>query len=269
MKPVLKYPGAKNRIASWIVQYFPETPHYLEPYFGSGGAFFEKKPSSHEVINDCDDRVVNLFTVIRTRGHDLASAIETTPYARSEYDASYTLTDDPLENARRFLVRCWMAHGFVPSRRTGWRHNGSKSLQPVTRLWNDVPDRIRASMARLKHAEIECFPALALIERYATADTLIYADPPYVLDTRKGKAIYRYEMDDRDHHHLLDALDAHPGPVVVSGYANAIYDSCLTHWYRVTKRVSAEKGQIRTEVLWMNPVCVARLEGVQCLMDFS
>lgn len=259
MKPVLKYPGAKWRDAAWIVSHLPATTHYVEPYTGSGGVFFNKPASPHEVINDLDGRIVNLFRVVRERGDELARLIDLTPYARSEYYESYAAADDPLEDARRFLVRCWMAHGFKPYCRTGWRHNGSKSVQPLPQLWNDVPSRIRAVIDRLKHAEIECIPALALIERYHTGDTLIYADPPYVLSTRKGRKLYAHEMSDADHLLLLDALDAHPGPVALSGYRCGLYDERLTSWRRAEIEVQAEKGQTRTECLWLNPVLCERL----------
>lgn len=252
MKPILKYPGAKWSMADWIVGHLPAHNHYAEPFLGSGAVFFNKPKAPHEVINDLDGRVVQLCRVVRDRGDELARAIEMTPYARAEYYESYTATGDDLEDARRFLVRCWMAHGFKPFCRTGWRHNGSKSLQPITNLWNDLPARIRATVARLKDAEIESVPALAIIERYSTSDTLIYADPPYVLSTRSHKKLYKHEMTDADHLTLLDALDAHPGAVVLSGYHSGLYDERLSHWHAVETTVQAEKGQSRTEVLWLN-----------------
>jgi DNA adenine methylase len=233
--------------------------HYAEPYFGSGGVFFNKQSSAHEVINDLDGRVMQLCRVVRTRGLELARAIKLTPYARAEYYESYSATGDELEDARRFMVRCWMAHGFKPYCRTGWRHNGSKSLQPITTLWNDLPARIEAVIDRLKNAEIESVPALAIVERYKTADTLLYLDPPYVLSTRRHKNLYAHEMTDADHMTLLDAIDEHPGPVVLSGYHSQLYDERLAHWHTREKTVSAEKGQSRTEVLWLNQTCIDRL----------
>ena len=38
MKPVLKYPGAKWRLASFIIEHMPEHESYVEPYFGWGAA---------------------------------------------------------------------------------------------------------------------------------------------------------------------------------------------------------------------------------------
>lgn len=42
MKPVLKYPGSKWRIAGEIVARIPEHHTYLEPFFGSGAVFSQR-----------------------------------------------------------------------------------------------------------------------------------------------------------------------------------------------------------------------------------
>jgi len=75
-------------------------------------------------------------------------------------------------------------------------------------------------------------------------------------------------MTDEDHIKLLDALDTHPGPVIVSGYACSLYDDRLAHWTRKTKEVRAELGKKREEVIWINPVaaesmCQSLFEGVE------
>ena len=54
MKPVLKYPGSKWRLAEWIVSLMPPHKSYLEPFFGSGAVFFKKPPSRIETINDLE-----------------------------------------------------------------------------------------------------------------------------------------------------------------------------------------------------------------------
>src|SRR5258708_9224550 len=86
IKPVLKYPGAKWRLADWIIQHLPPHKMYIEPFLGSGAIFFNKKPSEFELLNDRDGDVVNLFRVMRDSGQELAERIELTPWARSEYE---------------------------------------------------------------------------------------------------------------------------------------------------------------------------------------
>ena len=42
MNAILKYPGAKWRIADWIIEEMPAHHSYVEPFFGSGAVFFNK-----------------------------------------------------------------------------------------------------------------------------------------------------------------------------------------------------------------------------------
>lgn len=250
--PVLKYPGSKWRRAAWITSHLPPADIYLEPFFGSGAIFLQLPwQPTLSVLNDLDGQLVNLFQVIRDHTDELADRIRLTPWARAEYESSYHATDDPIEAARRFLVRCWQAHSTKTSHSTGWRNVGPRNDGATTTLWTQLPLRIRAIVDRLRSAEIECRPAIEIIARYRTPHVLIYADPPYVLSTRHGK-LYQHEMQDADHQHLLDLLDDHPGPVVLSGYRCTLYDERLRDWHRIERPTLAEKGNVRTEVLWLN-----------------
>ncbi len=253
IKPILKYPGSKANIAEWIVSFFPPHKHYIEPFFGSGAVFFNKPPAPHEVINDLSGDVVNLFRVVRERGEELAALIEMTPWARDECAIAHIPTSDPMERARRLVVKTWQAHGAGEARGgTTWSHT-LITLRYVERpaMWRKLPPRILALIGRLRDAEIENRDAVNMLADYAAPDVLIYADPPYPLSARNG-LMYQYEMTDADHAALLDALDAHPGPVVLSGYHCALYDERLSHWHTVERKTQAEKGNTRTEVLWLN-----------------
>lgn len=68
----------------------------------------------------------------------------------------------------------------------------------------------------MKDVQIENRPALQVVNRYNRSDVLIYADPPYLMDTRNGK-LYENEMSDEDHTELLHALLQHSGPAILSG----------------------------------------------------
>jgi DNA adenine methylase len=241
---------------------------YLEPFFGSGAVFFNKPPSKVETINDIDGQVVNLFRVIRERPEELARLVGWTPWVREEYYASFEETEDPVERERRFLVRAWQARASDLSKKVGWRHERQgKQGRNAGKVWDGLPERILRAAERLKQAQIENQDALILIERYRLPEVLIYADPPYPRSTRSND-FYTHEMTDADHLELLDALDKHPGPVLLSGYACPLYDDRLKHWDRKTARAIVEGGRERQEVLWLNPVAVERLGAVQQRMEF-
>lgn len=251
----LRYPGAKWMLGKKIAGYFEEHYHYVEPFFGSGAVFFSKEPSRHEVINDLDQRVVSLFRVIRDRADELAAQLDMTPWSRVEYDLSYDEeTGDELENARRFVVRTWQAHASDLSGRVGWRNRGTAQRRSgMSHRWARVPDEIMLLANRLLDAEIECRPALEVIQRVSSSsDALIYADPPYLRATRANH-MYRFEMLNPDEHlELLDALKYCRGQVILSGYMNDLYARELKGW-RVEKMPAprSEGHGARTEVLWI------------------
>jgi DNA adenine methylase len=269
LAPVVKYPGAKWRMAEWIAGHMPRHTTYVEPYFGSGAVFFRKEPSRVETINDVDGRVVNLFRAIRDHTEALCAAVEMTPWARDEYEASYAVAGDAVEDARRFLVRCWQAHGSRLSCRSGWRiDNRAGGDVLVAGRWQRLPGRIAAVAGRLRDAQIENRPALEVIGRHRLRSVLLYCDPPYLPAVRNGK-FYAHEMSTDDHVALLDALDAHPGPVLLSGYASALYNGRLASWHRVSRSGGIEGGQSRTEVLWLNPVAARSLPARQAILDLG
>ncbi len=266
VRPVLKYPGSKWRLAEWIISIMPPHKSYVEPFFGSGAVFFNKPPSRIETINDLDGEIVNLFRVVREQPEELERAVALTPYSREEYKRAWERrkagnVTDPVELARLTLVRYWQAVGARNIYRSGWRRDvaGRKAAYDLRR-WVHLPEWISGAVERLKETQIEQVPAVELIRRFAHPEVLIYADPPYVLSTRTQRQ-YNVEMaEDAQHIELLEALLAHPGPVMLSGYDNDLYNEMLPGWTRLCHKARSECGGARTECLWVNYPVQMRLE---------
>lgn len=253
---MIKYPGAKWGIAKWIIDFFPTHHSYLEPFFGSGGVLFTKPRSNIETVNDLDGDVVNLFDWIRKDPERLGQAIYWTPYARQVYDrawaAQYTETDS-FQRAVDFYVRMMMGHGFrTTGEKVGWKKDvQGREAAYAAGYWCKTPGVILEAAERLRGVQIENRPALEVISRFNFPNVLIYADPPYLLSTRHGKQ-YRCEMTEADHAELLEALRAHKGPVLLSGYDSDLYNENLWDWHREEISVMAQTATKRREVLWMN-----------------
>jgi len=249
----LKWHGGKRYLAKRIIELMPPHVHYVEPYFGSGAVFFTKKPSPHEVINDTNSALINFFRVLRDRTEDLCWALETTPWSREEYEISNIQTGDPLEDARRFVVRVWQAHASNLANKTGWKNRGVRQrARGMSVRWQRVPAELAELAWRLADAEIENRPAIEVMKRFAAKDCLIYADPPYLLSTRTQK-MYSHEMTEEEHIEMLEVLAAHPGPVVLSGYESKLYSEHLRDgWDEIRiKPPKVEKAAVRTEILWV------------------
>lgn len=256
MNSVIKYPGAKWSLARWIIGHFQPHHSYLEPFFGSGAVLFTKERSAIETVNDRDGDVVNLFYWMRTDPERLAHAIRWTPYARDVYDqawaAQYTETDS-FQRAVDFYCRMMMGHGFrTTGEKVGWKNDvQGREKAYAANYWCKTPEVIMEAAQRLRGVQIENKPAAEVISRFNYPNVLIYADPPYLLGTRHGKQ-YRHEMTDADHRDLLDALKAHRGPVLLSGYESQMYDDALRGWHKDTASAMAQTATKRREILWMN-----------------
>ena len=266
MRAVIKYPGSKWGLAKWIIGHFPEHHSYLEPYFGSGAVLFNKQLSHIETVNDLDGRIVNLFEWIKHDPERLAREIYYTPYARQVYeDAFVSDPEDSLQKALNFCIRLQMGHGFrTNGERVGWKSDvQGRERAYAAKDWCEIPGKIMQAAERLRGVQIECRPAVDVIRRFNSSKVLIYADPPYVLSTRHGKQ-YRCEMDDRGHEELLDVLLAHKGPVLLSGYDNALYNDRLRGWRREEAVSYSQAASRRTEILWMNfePEEQMRMAGI-------
>jgi DNA adenine methylase len=275
-RPVLRYLGGKWRLAPWIVSFFPSHRVYVEPFGGAGSVLLRKDRSMGECYNDLDGEVVNLFRVLRDpqQSARLREMIRLTPFAREEFDSAYEVCEEPVERARRLVVRSYMGHGSssaVSVRNTGFRAslvNRSGALPAGE--WPGLPDALERVTERLAGVLIENRPALQVIDRYDAEDALIYLDPPYVHETRtpkrKGGKIahaYRFEMTAEQHVELLDRIVACRSAIVLSGYASDLYDDALSDWSRHEIATHADGALDRIEVIWVNPHCAARLEAVR------
>lgn len=269
-RPVLRYHGGKWRLAPWIIRHFPPHRLYVEPFGGAGSVLLRKPRSYAEIYNDLDEEVVALFRVLRDpeQAGRLREMLDLTPYARSEFEQAYEPAGDPVEQARRTCVRSWMAHGSSGLRghSTGFRIGSQREYTTPAHDWRGFPAALPAIVERLRGVVIEKRPAAQLMERHDGPDTLFYLDPPYMFATRSQKRVgndlhhgYRHEIDDAGHARLLEQADGLAGMVVLSGYPSPLYDAALPRWRRVETAAQADRGEARTEVLWLNRPCVERL----------
>jgi len=226
-----------------------------------------------EVYNDLDDTVVTVFRTLRdpATAAELHRRIELTPFARAEFDWTYEAPTDDVDLAHKAIVRSFFGFGsdsVTRSCRTGFRAKMSDGKATPAQAWSTFADAIPSFTRRLRGVVIEKRPALEILDRYDTPETLYYVDPPYPHGTRsslgrRGTAThgYRHELTDDDHRALLERLRSLDGMVILSGYASPIYDDALADWARFERIALADGARERTEVLWINPRCAGRLES--------
>lgn len=82
-------------------------------------------------------------------------------------------------------------------------------------------------------------------------DTLVYADPPYLQETRKGGDLYDFELSDEEHTRLLEIATNAKCMVMISGYRSDLYDEALWNFTRIDYQTQTRRGMV-PESLWMN-----------------
>lgn len=267
----MRYQGGKWRMAPWIIGLFPPHHAYVEPFGGGASVLLQKPRSPIEVYNDLDEGIVGVFRVLRdpVLSEQLAQACALTPFSRAEFMAAWTDSPDPVENARRTVVRSQQGIGAKKrASRNGWRTRLSGGSPSST--WARWPDQVRSWCERLQGVALECTTWQRMVEIYDKKTTLFYCDPPYLLHTRAWdhREIYEHEMSDADHAELLVRLRAVDGMVVLSGYHSDLYDSMLGDWTRLERHARAQGNRPRVEVVWLNPAAAAATQQPQ-LLDFN
>lgn len=261
-RPIVRYHGGKWLLAPWVIDQFPGHRTYVEP-FGGAASVLLRKPRSHaEIYNEKDGEMVNLFRVARDHGEELRDRLELTPYAREEFKASYVATLDPIEQARRTVVRSFMGFGSAAAcgAQTGFRSQSHGSGGTPATDWANYTAALKAIIARLRGVVIENRDAIECMLAHDSETTLHYVDPPYVMDTRKMrnphcKKGYRFELTNEDHARLAKTLNELAGAVIVSGYPSELYDvDFFAGWHRIEREHLADGARARTEVLWMRNV---------------
>lgn len=264
-RPIVRWHGGKWRLAPWIISHFGQHRTYVEPYGGGWSVGLRKSRTYAEIWNDLDGELVNLFRVLRdpAGAAELVVQLKLTPFARDEFNGAYESSVEPIERARRLLVRSFMGHGSDGSSgiyRTGFRSNSNRSGTTPAHDWSNYPACLEVAIARLRGVVVENRDAIAVCRKHDSPETLHYVDPPYLHATRKranrrpdNGGVYRHELTDQEHDALLADLNLLEGMVVLSGYASATYDDALPGWRRVTRATHADGALPREEVLWLNP----------------
>lgn len=264
-RPALRYMGGKWRLAPWIISHFPPHRIYVEPYGGAASVLLQKPRSYAEVYNDLDGEIVEMFRVLRDPelAARLVASVALTPFARAEFELTYQVSDDPVEAARRLIARSFMGHGSTAvalRRRTGFRADSNRSGSTPAIDWRNLPPALEQIVDRLQGVVIENRPALSIMRRFDGADTLVYADPPYVHESRSQKRIhgalehaYNFEMGADDHAEMLAWMGTAKSMIILSGYGCAAYDDALPGWRRLERAALADGARARTEVVWINP----------------
>ena len=256
--------GGKFSHLDFILPNLPtDARHFCDVYGGSAAVIINRDPAPAETYNDLDSELVNFFRVLRDpkTSDELIRMIGLTPFSREELVAACEPPNgaDQVERARRFFVRARQTRtGLAQTSSEGrWAHcllTSRAGMAGAVSRWLGSVEGLSEIVQRLQRIQIENAPALEVIQRYDTPDTLFYLDPPYVHESRGDAAAYGAEMTDNDHRELAELLNTIKGRAAVSGYRTELYDDIFAAWNRIDAdpRIAHSVRTTRQESLWVN-----------------
>lgn len=89
VKPIMKWVGGKRELLPDLRKNIPssfdkETNTYYEPFIGGGALLFDILPH-HGVINDSNEELINLYTVVKNDVDSLVREVSSYPYDKDFY----------------------------------------------------------------------------------------------------------------------------------------------------------------------------------------
>jgi len=258
-KPIIKapfgWPGGKSRTVEWIVDLMPRSDIFVDVFGGSGIVMLNMPASKNDVFNDINSGVCSLYRCVRDRQKldRLIEWIESTIHSYEDWvtcKETWKDTADDVERAGRWLYM--VQYSFAGQGRAygfSRRHNAfSGKLLLKASIFGPIHDRFR-------NVNVENRDWREMLEKYDTEETVFYLDPPYP-DSDMAACYGKHVMGWDAQREMLERIKHLKGTVVLSGYANKLYDS-YTWSKRHTKEsfvstTKAEHGRVKAEeVLWI------------------
>jgi len=127
-----------------------------------------------------------------------------------------------------------------------WRDDGSRDLSTGL-VHGDFFGLVTSQVNAMRTA---AWPS-SLLDALAVRETVLYLDPPYLLETR-GDRRYKQELGhELEHRALLRWSTSARCMILISGYRSSLYDEMLQAWRCIEYPVMT-RGGLRMERLWMN-----------------
>lgn len=183
--PIVKWVGGKRQIIDDITKCIPKFSTYYEPFLGGGAVLFELQPKK-AVVNDQNEELMNMYTVIRDNVEDLIHLLAQHKNDKEHFykvreldrDKKLYATLSNIEKAARIIYlnkTCY--NGLFRVNRAGefntpfGKYKNPKILDEVT---------LRAVSHYLNHSKIKLLNEdFEMSLKGIRKGAFVYFDPPY------------------------------------------------------------------------------------------
>lgn len=274
----IKWHGGKRYLAKRIIELMPPHNRYLEAYAGGMSVLLNKPYEGiAEWANDTNSQLMQFWWALGCEPifKKFARMVEAVPLSEKSFTRACRniesvaklfaperppFTVDATVQAASFFIKMRMSRQGLgkdyctPTSRT------RRGMNENVSAWLTAVDGLPEIHARLRRVEVWSRPAVEAIRKLDGSDLLVYADPPYMHETRSSKGEYgEHEMTQEQHAELLQCLASIQGKFLLSGYHSDAYDRFAAEqgWqcaeFDLPNHASSSKSKERkTECVWMN-----------------
>lgn len=178
---LLRRLGNKQGIFHKILPYFPPHDIYVEPFFGAGGAFFNKPRAKHNFLNDNDREVFNLYMVCLEERERLKYELARMPVHQALWEHwKDNIPEDRVLRAVRFLL--YSNFGYMGMNASLCMIDRDPKAMALEEL-----ERLDFGEVKFGCSDFEPFLRSICIDspEKAMNSCFCYADPPYLEDGDK------------------------------------------------------------------------------------
>ena len=264
MRP-FSYYGSKSNLFKWILSYFPKNYvdlHYIEPFFGAGTLFFNKKPSKLETINDIDPAISTFYKVLKNTPNELIKKIDEILITEKAFKAYQPILankkkSDDMETAIAVFICYNMSFSshfrgaFSKMSKVNIFKKNIKTNNPKYLFLKKLQSLYLLSR-RLSLTNLLNRDAINIIKYNNNENTFFYLDPPY---PGAVQSAYKCQFSEKDFKNLLDCLKVTKAKFLLSCYKRE-WMNIPKRWNTIYKKSSLSK----------NIKIIKHKERVECLI---
>jgi len=196
-----RYAGGKFYARKHILKHIPIHDYYIEPFAGGASIFFAKPIAKHNIINDLDKELMNVYYFLRTFPNELIQFLSEFPASRElhNYFKNEFIPRNDLERAGRwYYLNRTSFSGIMNMKNCYWGYGDKFSMRPQN--W---PRNILRSSEKLSSVVLSCLDFETIINN-APDNSFLFVDPPYYKADQDK--FYSCIFSNEDHDRLLHTL---------------------------------------------------------------
>jgi len=220
-KSIFRYVGSKSKpqAREAIGRALPDKySEFRECFVGGGSIFFATPASKRRWVNDLHPELIAVYQALRDRPEEfiaLCNAISSENEIDLRSQFKRLLEDESFDPAVRYFILNRLSFNGRVRLDSAYRHRTFFSNPKGLNILNS--GRLQIASEILQDVTITCLDFEHVFDA-AGEDVLVFADPPYVRDTKLSPSskLYQKGFTVEDHHRLKSCVDRCPHNVLLT-----------------------------------------------------